>query len=164
MQADYQIFKQKYQPQTQKIKSNNPFMQDLFGVKPKKSKERKREKVSSKHHKKKNQRKHRHHSKGKENIKTKKKRANRSKMENKKKKIKQTLNRRNSYESGSINYKKILNYMRDKQRPFNAVQIVQNLHKEISRKKVDKILEKLVNEKKVILKMFKKTKIFMYNQ
>lgn len=58
----------------------------------------------------------------------------------------------------------ILKYMLDQNRPFSALQVYENLHRTIKKAQVPRILDKLVEEGKLVMKAFKKNKIYHANQ
>ena len=54
--------------------------------------------------------------------------------------------------------------MRTRNRPFSDLDVTLNNHNVVKRKDVQKILDKLVKEKKVNIKFYKKFKVYCYNQ
>lgn len=61
-------------------------------------------------------------------------------------------------------YELVKNYLLDQNRPYSATNIVDNLHKQVKRAQLERILTKLEKDNVITLKMFKKTKLYLANQ
>jgi len=59
---------------------------------------------------------------------------------------------------------KVLNYMKEQNRPYSALNVFDNLHGEVRKAEVQKILDVLVEENQIKSKDFGKFAIYLFNQ
>ena len=64
-----------------------------------------------------------------------------------------------------IKFPIILEYLSRTNRPFNIIQIVGNIRNDnVKRKDTQRVLDASVKDKKIVMKMYGKAKVYLYNQ